>query len=58
MMDCKSMATPTMKNLKMLSDFESFSNLVDPTMYMQLIGSFMYLVNTMLDIFFVVITLS
>jgi hypothetical protein len=44
MMDCKSMATPMMINLKLLSD--SSSDLVDPTMYRQLIGSLMYLVNT------------
>jgi hypothetical protein len=41
MMDCKSMATPMMKNLQKLSDFTSYSYLVDPTMYMQLIGSLM-----------------
>jgi hypothetical protein len=35
MMDCKSMATPMMTNLKLLSD--SSSDLVDPTMYRQLI---------------------
>jgi hypothetical protein len=33
MMDCKSMATPMMKNLKKLSDSALDSNLVDPTMY-------------------------
>jgi hypothetical protein len=56
MMDYKSMATPMMTNLKLLSD--SFSNLVDPTMYKQSIGSLMYLVNTRSDICFVVNTLS
>jgi hypothetical protein len=53
MMDCKSMATPMMvMNLKLLSDSSSY--LVDPTMYRQLIGSLMYLVNTRTDICFAV----
>jgi hypothetical protein len=56
MMDCKSMATLVVMNLKLLSD--SSSDLVDPTMYRQLIGSLMYLVNTRLDICFAVSTLS
>jgi hypothetical protein len=33
MMDYKSMATPTMTNLKKLSDSSSDSDLEDPTMY-------------------------
>jgi hypothetical protein len=48
MMDCKSMATPMMISLKLPS--ESSSDLVDPTMYIQLIGSLMYMVNTRSDI--------
>jgi hypothetical protein len=56
MMDYKSMATPMMTNLKLLSD--SYLDLVDPTMYKQLMGSLMYLVNTRLDICFAVNTLS
>jgi hypothetical protein len=58
MMDCKSMATPMMTNLKKLSDSASDSDLVDPTMYRQLIGSLMYLVNTRPDICFAESTLS
>jgi hypothetical protein len=34
MMDCKSMTTPMMKNMKKLSDSTSDSYLVDPMMYM------------------------
>ena len=56
MMDCKSMSTPMTLNLKKLCSDDS--DLVDPTMYRQLIGSLMYLVNTRLDICFVVSTLS
>jgi hypothetical protein len=56
MMDCKSMATPTTINLKFLSD--SSSDWVDPTMYRQLIGSLMYLVNTRTEICFAVNALS
>ena len=49
MMDCKAMTTPIESNLKLLSD--ASSELVDATMYFQMIGSLMYLVNTRLDIF-------
>jgi hypothetical protein len=44
MMDCKSMTTPMTTNLNTLGASDSDS--VDPTMYRQLIGSLMYLVNT------------
>ena len=37
MMDCKAMATPMASNLKLLSD--ASSELVDATMYCQMIGS-------------------
>jgi hypothetical protein len=56
MMDYKSMATPMVTNPMLLSD--SSSELVDPTMYKQLIGSLMYLVNTRSYICFVVNNLS
>jgi hypothetical protein len=56
MMDSNSMATPMVMNLNLLSD--SYSYLVDPTLYKQLIKSLMYLVNTKLDIRFAVNTLS
>jgi hypothetical protein len=58
MMDCKSMATPMETNLKKLSDSASDSNLVDPTMYRQWIGSLMYLLNTRTNICFAESTLS
>ena len=56
MMDSKAMATPMTTNLKKLCSDDSY--FVDPTMYRQLIGSLMYLVNMRTDIFFVVSTLS
>jgi hypothetical protein len=56
--DYKSMATPMMKNLKKLSDLTSDLYLVDPSVKKESIGSLVYLVNTGLDIFFAVRTLS
>ena len=56
MMDNKAMNTPMELNLKLLSDASSES--VDSMMYRQMIGSLMYLMNTRLDIFFVVNKLS
>ena len=52
MLDCKSMATPMDANLKKLREFASDSDLIDPTMYRQLIGSLIYMTNTRLDICF------
>jgi hypothetical protein len=56
MEDSKPMATPMITNLKKVttSDLE----LMDPLLYRQLISSLMFLVNTRLDICFVVNTLS
>ena len=56
MMDRRAMTTPMALNLKLLSD--ASSDLVDATMYRQMIGSLMYLRNTRPNIFFVVNTLS
>jgi hypothetical protein len=56
MMDCKSMTTPMNIYLNLLSG--KYSYLVDPMMYKKLIGSLMYLVNTIQDICFAVNTLS
>ena len=55
-MDCKAMTTPMESNLKLLSD--ASSELVDATMYHQMIGSLMYLMNTRPNICFAVNTLS
>ena len=56
MEDCRPMSTPMITNWKKLHDFEG--ELVDPTLYHQLIGSLMYLVNTRPDLFLAVNTLS
>ena len=48
MMDCKTMTTPVASNVKLLSD--SLSEMVDATMYCQMIGSLMYLMNMRPDI--------
>jgi hypothetical protein len=56
MMDCKVIPTPTVTNLKLLSD--TYSEIVDATMYRHVIGSLMYLTYTRQDICFVVNTLS
>jgi hypothetical protein len=54
--DCRPMITPMITNRKKLHSSES--KLVDPTLYHQLIGSLMYLVNTKPDLCFVVNSLS
>eukprot|EP00253_Pinus_taeda_P003947 PITA_03947 len=56
MEDCKPMSTPMITNWKKLH--ASDSELVDSTLYRQLIGSLMYLVNTRPDICFAVNTMS
>ena len=56
MEDCRPMSTPMITNWKQLHASEG--KLVDPTIYRQLIGSLMYLVNTRPDLCFVVNTLS
>ena len=55
-MDCKSMPTPMVANLKLLND--TSSDRVNSTIYRQMIGSLMYLTNTRPDICFAVNTLS
>jgi hypothetical protein len=52
MMDCKPLATPMVPNLKLHVDLDS--DLVDPSLYKQLINSLMYRVNTKLDTCFTV----
>jgi hypothetical protein len=57
-LDCKSMSTPMVFNLKRLHESDSKSDLVDPSMYKQLIGSLMYLIHTRPNICFAVSALS
>jgi hypothetical protein len=54
MLECKSMNTPMETKLKLLVD--TSSELVDATLYRQIIGLLMYLTNTRPDICFVVNT--
>jgi hypothetical protein len=56
MLECKSMNTPKEEKLKLLVD--TSSELIDATLYRQIIGSLMYLMNTKPDICFFVNTLS
>jgi hypothetical protein len=56
MLEWKSMNTPMETKLKLLVD--TLSELVDATLYRQIIGSLMYLRNTRPNILFVVNTLS
>jgi hypothetical protein len=56
MMDCRPMSTPLVTNWRKID--ASDSKTVDPTVYRQLIGSLMYLVNTRPDISFAVNSLS
>jgi hypothetical protein len=55
-MGCNSMPTPMVKNMKLLSD--TYLEKVDATMYIQMIGSLMYLTNMRPYILFAVNTLS
>jgi hypothetical protein len=56
MLECNSMNTPMEAKLKLLVD--TSSDLIDATLYRQIIGSLMYLTNTRPDICFAVNTLS
>ena len=56
MIDCKAMTTLMTTNLKLLND--DSLEIIDPTLYRQIIRYLMYLTNTRLYICFVINTLS
>jgi hypothetical protein len=58
MKNCKSMPTPMVMDLKKMNNASKNSGEIDPHLYQQLIGSLMYLVNTILDICYAVNVLS
>jgi hypothetical protein len=58
MMDCKSMSTLMITNLRELCDSDTGLDLVDPTMYRELIGSLMYMIHTKPGICYAVISMS
>jgi hypothetical protein len=58
MLNLKPMATPMVMNPKKLSVSSSDSDEIDMTLYKQLIGSLMYLINTIPDILYAMSALS
>ena len=56
--DYKSMATPMDSNLRKLHETKTGSDPVDPTLYIHLIGSLIYLIHSRIDIFYAVSILS
>lgn len=58
MMDCKPMSIPMETNLLKLREAMSSLELVDPTLYRQIIGSLMYLINSRPNICYAINILS
>ena len=58
MIDCNSMPTPMVMDLKKINEASIDLGEIDPHLYRQLIGSLMYLVNTRPDICYAVNVLS
>jgi hypothetical protein len=58
MIDCKSMPTPMVMDLKKMNEASTDLGEIDPHLYRQLIGSLMYLVNNRLDICYAVNVLN
>jgi hypothetical protein len=56
MLHCKAMVTPMVSNIKLLQD--TTLEIVDSTLYRQIVSSLMYLMNTRPDICFAVNSLS
>jgi hypothetical protein len=51
------MSSPMVTNLRKLHHSDTCSDLVDPTMYMQLIRSLMYMIHTRPDICYALIAM-
>jgi hypothetical protein len=58
MINCKSMSTLMITNLRKLHDSDIGSDLVDPTMYRNLIVSLMYKIHTRPNICYAMIAMS
>ena len=58
MLNCRPMSTPMETNLHKLKESTSKTKFANPTLYRQIIGSLIYLVNTRPDICYAINALS